>query len=127
MGLCPQGLKVIQYLFRKPVFPIILEVDGKIIGAEGPEQLEKDFASLSLPSGGHLPLVDSSGEGWALTVDHMVISPLTVKKRWTKKEVIALFNNSNSAKEANKAYSTKSISAKRFDRIISELVTLIRS
>jgi hypothetical protein len=117
---------MIKYLFRGPVFPIILEINGTIIGANNYEQLDNGLSSLDLPEGGYIPFVDSSGEGWALSVDQMVLSPLTVKKRWTKKEVIQLFNNSNTAKQENKKYSSKSLSSKRFDRIISELVELIR-
>ncbi len=113
-------------MFRKPVFPVILEVNGIIIGAKTSKQLEDDLSEIRLPAGGHLPFIDSSGEGWSFTVDHMTISPITFKKKWTKKEVIALFNNSETAKMKNKEYSTKSISAKRFDRIVSELVDLIR-
>lgn len=113
-------------MFRKPRFPVILEVNGFIVGAKTSKQIEDGLSVLHLPAGGHLPVIDSSGEGWSFIVDHMTMTPITFKKRWTKKEVITLFNNSETAKMANKAYSTKSISAKRFDRIVSELVDLIR-
>jgi hypothetical protein len=113
-------------MFRKPVYPVILDVNGLIIGAKTLKQLEDDISEIHLPAGEHLPLIDSSGEGWSLAVDHMVISPLTFKKKWTKKEIITLFNNSEMAKKTSKEYSFKSISAKRFDRIVLELVDMIR-
>jgi len=109
-----------------PAFPIICEIGDIIVGAGTGEQFEKEILSLDLPAGEHLPIVDVSAEGWELSVDHMVITPLTIKKRWTKKEVISLFNNSSLAKKSQVEYSMKSLSSKRFDKILTELVEHIR-
>ena len=118
---------MIEYLFRRPEFPLICDVHGVLIGAQTPEQFEGAVSTLSLPAGEDLPVVDASGEGWALHVEYMAVSPMTLKKRWTKKEVIAMFNDSDTAKRSGKEYSTKSFSAKRLDRIIADLVALIRA
>ena len=55
----------------------------------------------------------------------MTVSPLTFKKRWTKREVIAVFNKSKTAREAGLEYPLTSLSSKRFDRIVREIVKLI--
>jgi hypothetical protein len=55
----------------------------------------------------------------------MTVSSLTFKKQWTKKEVIAVFNKSKTAREACLEYPLSSLSSKRFDRIFGEIVSLI--
>ncbi len=74
-----------------------------------------------------MPVVDAAAEGWVLVTDVMVLSPLTHKKRWTKKEVIDLFNESKTAKQAGLEYPIRSLSSKRFDRIVGDIVELILS
>jgi hypothetical protein len=57
----------------------------------------------------------------------MIVSPLTLKKRWTKKEVIEVFNKSQTAKQAGLEYPLRSLSSKRFHRIAGEIVNLALS
>jgi hypothetical protein len=55
----------------------------------------------------------------------MMISPLTIKKRWTKLEIIKLFNERENVEVGEgKKYSEKSLSAKCLEKIISDLVEL---
>jgi len=89
--------------------------------------LSDQLASIELPAVEQMPFIDAAAEGWVLDVDHMVVSPLTFKKSWTKKEVIEVFNGSRTAKQAGLEYPTTSLSSKRFDRIVREIVTLILS
>jgi len=96
-----------------------------LIGAKTPRQLSDQFASIEVAPGEQIPLIDANAEGWALDTDHMIISPLTFKKAWTKKEVIEMFNKSKTASQAGLEYPARSLSSKRFDRIIGEIVKLI--
>ena len=116
---------MIRYLFRSPVFPVICDVGKMLVGADSPEQLEARLGALDLPAESQLPLVDANAEGWVFETTHQVVSPLIFKKRWTKKEVIAMFNASTAARKLGRQYSEKSLSAKRFDRIMGEIVALI--
>jgi hypothetical protein len=72
--------------------------------------------------GEQLPLIDATAEGWVVDVEHMIVSPLTFKKHWTKKEVIELFNKSKTARQARMEYPAASLSSKRFDQISGEIV-----
>ena len=56
---------------------------------------------------------------------HMAISPLTAKKKWTKKEIITLYNNRENPSSGEKQYSEKSLSAKRFDKIFTDIVEML--
>lgn len=104
---------------------MICDAQGVLIGAETPEQLSDKIHSMGLPPGEQIPVIDAVAEGWVLNIDHMVVSPLTRKKSWAKKEVIELFNRSKTAREAGLEYPERSLSSKRFDRILGEMVKLI--
>jgi hypothetical protein len=125
IGLIIDRKMMIQFLFRRPRFPVICDAHGVLIGAMTPRQLSDQFALLEVLSGEQLPLIDTNAEGWVLDADSMVISPLTFKKSWTKKEVIKVFNASKTANQAGLEYSGRSLSSKKFDQIIIELVKLI--
>jgi len=116
---------MIKYFFRSPVFPVICNVGEVLVGAESPDQLDAHLSSLDLPADSQLPMVDADAEGWVFDTTHYIVSPLTFKKRWTKKEVIAMFNHSTAARTLGGQYSERSLSAKRFDRIMGEIVGLI--
>lgn len=118
---------MIQFLFRRPKFPVICDAQGVLVGAGTPKQLSEQLASIELTAGEQIPFIDATAEGWVLDVDHMIVSPLTFKKSWTKKEVIELFNGSKTARQAGLEYPTTSLSSKRFDRIVREIVKLILS
>ena len=116
---------MIRFFFQRPKFPVICDVQGVLIGAGTPKKLSDHLSSIELPSGEQIPLIDAAAEGWVLDIDHMIVSPLTFKKSWTKKEVIEVFNRSKTARQAGLEYPERSLSSKRFDRIIGEIVKLI--
>ena len=114
----------VSFFFRKPKFPIICDIDGYVIAARSKSGFENQISAFENFSGSRFPVIDVSSEGWSFFPENMVISPLTLKKKWTKKEVIATFNNrKNNASDIT--YSEKSLSAKRFDKIFQDIVTLL--
>jgi len=118
---------MIRCLFRSPDFPVVCDAGSVLVGASSLQDFSAQVATLDLPPDGNLPVVDASAEGWVFNTQHGVLSPLTIKKKWTKKEVIAMFNASSAAAALEGRYSERSLSAKRFNRILTELVELIRS
>ena len=95
-----------------------------MIAARSKSSFEKQLSAFENFSESGFPLIDVSGEGWSFHPEHMVISPLTLKKKWSKKEVIATFNNRKN-KTSDVTYSDKSLSAKRFDKIFQDIVALL--
>ena len=118
---------MIRFVFRRPKFPVICDVQGVLIGAQTPRKFSEVVGSIELPQGEQLPFIDAAAEGWVLDTDHMIVSPLTFKKHWTKKEVIKMFNQSKTARQASLEYAARSLSSKRFDRVVGEIVELILS
>lgn len=116
---------MLKYFARKPRYPIICNIDGYVIGAKSEKTFLKQLAETNVEIEKTYSLIDSSGEGWVFLPDLMTISPLTLKKKWFKKEVIDLFNNRINTSEKI-MYSTKSLSSKRFDRIFKEIVELLK-
>ena len=112
------------YFFRKPRFPIICNIDGNVIAAKSEKAFVKYISDYIYPVDSFYPIIDVSGEGWTFNPEHMLISPITMKKRWTKKEIITMFNDRKN-NSSNLTYSVKSISAKRFDRIFQKIVELL--
>lgn len=116
---------MVRFFFRSPKFPVICDVQGVLICAKTPEKLSEEVGSIELPRGEYLPFIDAAAEGWIFDTDHKIVSPLTFKKHWTKKEVIELFNRSKTARQKGLEYPVRSLSSKRFDRIADEIVELI--
>ena len=119
-----KGNGPIRSFFRKPKYPILCNVDGHLIGAKSDKTLAKELSALELKKDEQYDVIDSTGEGWLLLAEHMVLSPVNFRKRrWTKLEIIRLFNNrANKSGPDEKPYSEKSLSAKKFDKIIRDLV-----
>lgn len=114
----------VSFLFRKPKFPIICDIDGYVIAATSKSSFEKQLSAFESFNESGFPLIDVSGEGWSFHPEHMAISPLTSKKKWFKKEIIEVFNNRKN-NTSNVTYSEKSLSAKRFDKIFQDIVGLL--
>jgi hypothetical protein len=55
----------------------------------------------------------------------MVVSPLTIKKRWTKLEVIRLFNASETSRRIGVIYPEACIPRRSISRIIAEVAALV--
>jgi len=98
-----------------------------VIAARSPRSFEKEMQRIRLDPEGYYDVVDVTGEGWSFSAKHMVISPLTIKKRWFKKDVIVTYNNRKNVSNQEKKYSDKSLSSKRFERIFCEIVDLLEN
>ncbi len=100
-------------------------IEGHFIGARNARELSCKLAEIQLNEEESYDLVDFTGEGWSLYAPEMFISPLTIKKCWTKLEIITLFNERKNVELGEgRVYSVKSMSSKRIGKIISDLVEM---
>jgi hypothetical protein len=83
---------VIQYLFRKPKYPVLIETDERVVGARSGERIGRLCRQSSFAAKESYIVVNSFGEGWSFFPTHEVISPLAAHKRWTKAKIVELFN-----------------------------------
>lgn len=115
----------LNYFFRKPVYPVICDLGGHVVAAKSEKSFVKQLGAIELEPEKQYDLVDSTGEGWVFLPRKMFLSPLTFRKRWTKKEVISLYNNRKNISGTDVGYSEKSLSSKKFERIFGEIVDLL--
>jgi len=114
----------VRYAFRRPRFPIVCAVGSELISAGSAASFQRQVERLDLQGNKVLDIVDATGEGWAFHVELMIVSPLTLKKRWTKSAVIRLFNESENARRIGGAYPKTSLSGKTLMRIIVDVAAL---
>jgi hypothetical protein len=117
----------LQFLFRKPKFPVIFDIDGELIVATSMNDFDKKIKNFKLKEKHLYAAIDSTVEGWSLSSDPLVISPLTLKKKWTKKELINLYNQSQNCKCNNNPYSESSLSNKKLSVIFKEIAEILKS
>ena len=115
----------IQPFLRKPKYPVIIDVDGVVVCGRSAITLAKRLSALSNLKEKRYYAFDSTGEGWSFQPEHWVLSPFCEKRRWTKLEMIKLYNNRKNKASGETLYSEKSLSSKRFDRIFNEIFELI--
>lgn len=114
----------VQYAFRRPRFPIVCMVGKELISAGSPAAFQRQVGRVDLQGGKVLDIVDATGEGWAFHAEMMIVSPLTLRKRWTKSAVIRLFNASENARRIGRAYPETSLSGRTLTRIIADVAAL---
>jgi hypothetical protein len=114
-----------RYWPRKSRFPIIVDTGRGPVGALSGAECAKRIAQLGpFESDASMPVVDATAEGFGFYPKMMLISPLVTKKRWTKAEVSTLFNDCK--KPDAPEYRPVSLSNRVFDRVVHELVELLR-
>jgi hypothetical protein len=116
---------MIRYAFRSPSFPIIIDIDGHVVSARSMQGLEKKLSGLELLPGRMYDAVDSKGATWFLHRDPMLLSPLTLKQRPTKIQLIKMVNGRKNKSKDAKPYSEKSLSAKTFGVVFEDLVEIL--
>ncbi len=115
----------LNFLLRKPIFPAIIDTGNGLVGARSWSECKKKIEKLSILDVQPKPVIDSVAEGFAFYPGQMIISPFTTKKRWTKAEMIALYNQ---GKQIDKPpYEPKSLGNKSIERVVGELVDLLSS
>jgi hypothetical protein len=114
-----------RYFFRKPKFPVFVSIEGNLICGKSAITLARRLSKIENLHNNTYKAIDSSGEGWSFHPQQWLISPLTLKKRWTKLELIRLFNERGNKKSEDPLYSEKSLSAKRLERIINDIFELL--
>ncbi len=114
----------IRYVFRRPRCPIICAVADELISAGSPAAFQRQIERLELESDAVPDIVDATGEGWASHAELMVVSPLTLKKRWRKLAVVHLYNESQNARRIGRTYPETALSGRSLARIIADVAAL---
>ena len=111
-------------IFRNPVFPVVGFADGKLFSAMDLESLVLILISFDQSVDDIVKLADSKGEEFWYSRKQNGLGPGFAGKRWTKRQIIELYNNHV---ENDRLYPVRSLSNKRLSEIIAEVSILIRS
>ena len=115
------------HVFRRPRYPILCEVPGDLIVADSLGQLERRLSKLDVPAAGTRHIIDARGEGWALHTEMGAVSPLTLKKNWTKAELLKLYRESATGRNVGARMEDKVLLRQRLDVLIQTIGNLLRS
>ena len=115
-------------LFRRPIYPlIVISHDGILMSAFNIKELAVCcFAAIPSKEGSVIKAIDSTGEEFWYSPENCTIAPGFAFKKWTKKKIIDLYNNSSLVME-DALYPDKSLSNKRLNAIILDICNLLRS
>lgn len=113
-------------LFRRPKYPVIVISSDELNSAYDIDQLAAHcLLSESFDNELFVKVIDSTGEEFWYSPEHFALSPGMAFKKWTKKRIIELYNNSPNAKDNKNSYPIKSLSNKKLSRIISDICELL--
>jgi hypothetical protein len=117
-----------KVLFRSPVYPLIVISDDGLMAASNIKELGESCISARLKKGEKVVrAIDTSAEEFWYSPENVVISPGFRFKRWTKKQIVKLYNSSSNARNSGKEYSEKSLSNKKLARVVGEICELLKS
>lgn len=115
-----------RILFRLPNYPVIVITDEGLYSAYNIKQLGTlCVISEPIEDSFEVIVIDSSGAEFKYFAEQTTLMPGILNKRWTKKQIIELYNTSVNAEETNIKYPMKSISNKKVSRIIGEICDLL--
>jgi hypothetical protein len=110
-----------------PKFPVIIGRGDALFSANSPQSLVNVVAmEIQDVKDERIVFIDATGEEFLYHDDSKSLMPSMMRKQWTKKKLIELYNSSINAGISNTAYSEKSLSAKIYQRIFNDIVHLIR-
>jgi hypothetical protein len=116
-------MSAMNFLFRKPHFPLIIDTGYGLLGAKSWALCEKRLAKITFPDMAPRDVIDSTAEAFSLYPEHLVFSPLTFKKRWTKAAIIDLYNTQKGPERPE--YPTKSPGNKSLEKVVKDIVELL--
>ena len=91
----------INFIFRSPVFPIIFDSGKGHVCVKSPLDLERYLIQNCSSDTTHRQIIDSRYEGFSVNPAKLYVSPLTLKKNYSKKELLDLCGVSGSILNRN--------------------------
>ena len=116
---------MIRFWPRKPRFPVIIDTGVELVGAKTGAECSKLIARVGVSGNDtSTSVIDATAEGFGFYPQLMMISALTTKKRWTKSEIINLYNSRRKPRAPE--YRATSLGNKPVGRVVADIVDLLR-
>ena len=78
----------INFFFRSPVFPIILDIGKGAACAQTPADLEDYLIQHGSSDTTHRVIIDFKYEGFSVVPAQILVTPLALKKNYSKRELL---------------------------------------
>lgn len=115
-----------RILLRSPKYPVIVIAEDDIWPAYDIKELGAVcYISEPTENSDNIKVIDSSGEEFWYLPKQVALAPGFMQRKWTKKKIIDLFDQSETAKEKYMRYSTKSLSNKRLATIVADICSIL--
>ncbi len=82
-----------NYIFRLPIFPIILDSGERLFPAKSRAQLERWIEQLEIKDDRRRDIIDSRGEGFAYYPKTETVSPHMGVRKWKKLQIMDLYDS----------------------------------
>jgi hypothetical protein len=112
-----------KYLFRLPKFPVLLDAGAQLVHARSKAQFEARISQLGFTGEESRNIIDSKAEGFALYPKSMIVAPHIGMRRWTKANIIDLYNNRRSPGQPELAKT--SLGNRSLEQVVKEVGQLL--
>ena len=118
----------LNILFRNPRYPVIIISRDRLLSGGSRKTAALYLLNSTLQEGKkYISVIDSSGEEFWYRPDLAILSPGFTFKKWTKRRIIDLFNESLNSRKMKATYPVKSLSKKKLSEVIRDICGLIKS
>ena len=114
-----------RILFRSPKYPVIVIDEDGLWSALNIEELGTICVISNPVDSDKLKVIDTNGEEFWYMPEHYALAPGFNFRKWTKKQIIELFNNSDTAKEEKIQYPLKGLTNKKLSKIVNDICDLL--
>ena len=114
----------VNFIFRLPHFPVILDTKEKLVFASTRTQLVSRITELQIQDEDKRDIIDSNAEGFAFYPKIDTISPSIGIRRWNKRQIIKLFNARRTA--GTPEVRSNSLSSRSLESIVVDAIYLLR-
>jgi hypothetical protein len=111
-----------KIVIRAPIYPVIIVSADQLHSAFNINVLAEHCLNAT-PGDGEdfVKVIDSSGEEFWYSPSIFTIAPGFMSRKWTKKNIIEMYNESQGVNGTELEYPVKSLSSKKLDRIIFDI------
>jgi hypothetical protein len=112
-----------DFFWRKPVFPVLVDTGTELIVLRTAAEGDRLLRGPATAGAGKMDVIDAKVEGFCYVPEHHTISPLTMKKAWTKAGIIALYN---ARKPIDAPPYTPNLATRKLAQVLADVMDLLR-
>ncbi len=113
-----------NYIFRIPRFPVVLDSGEKLFPANSKAQLENRIEKLAIKDDRKRDIIDANGEGFAYYPKIQAVTPNIGIRKWKKLQIIDLYDSRRPPESP--VMKRTSLGSRTLEDIVYEAVELLK-